>query len=217
MNLWDSIRVAYVEDHAGLRRSVSDYLNAKPNTKVVLETASGRELLDYLHINVPVPNICVLDISMPQMDGLTLLEEIRKRWPHMPCLFYTMQQSEFTIMTSIFYGVNGYLTKDYDFEALYQAILSIVSTGRAYTEVADYEMFDKILSKRVAIYVLTGRERQYISLSAGSDLTNDAVGEMMGITASRIKKLQASSYKKLDVSSKGELTLRAIQLGIINI
>ncbi|RWU08157.1 response regulator transcription factor [Pedobacter chitinilyticus] len=217
MNLWDTIKVAFVDDHPVVLSSVANYLNSKGNIRVVLETDDGSKLIKYLQEHVPVPNICVLDVSMPLVDGITLLKEIKTRWPGMPCLMYSQQPSEITITKSIFYGANGYLTKDHKLEELYQAIVSIADTGWAYTSNAGQELFDEVLKGSIEVQVLTDRERQFIKLYAGSDLTYEDVGTQMGLTASRAKKVQVSCYKKLKVSSKGKLTLRAIQLGIINL
>ncbi|WEK21351.1 MAG: response regulator transcription factor [Candidatus Pedobacter colombiensis] len=217
MNLWNSTRIAYVEDQKGVRESVCDFLDSKGNTHVIYSTDNGNDLINYLHETVPLPNICIIDISMPKMDGLTLLKKIRKTFgKSLPCLIYTMHHNEQTIMKALHLGANGYLSKQYGYEELYQAVVAIATTGFAYTKDADVNMFESIMNHKTKVFNLSEKERQFIK-HAGSDLSYPEIARLMNISAKTVENYRSKCFKKLNVSTRVGLTLEAIKLGIINI
>ncbi len=216
MNIWNKIRIAYVEDQPGMRNAVCSFLNSNPDVTVVFDTDNGNELLTYMQQHVPLPSICIIDISMPKMDGLTLLAMIRKTWRKLPCLIYSMHSNEQTILKAIHLGTNGYLSKKYGYDELFKAVLSIINTGIAYTPDADSRMFEMVTSQTIKVPLLSERERLFIRL-AGSELSYMQIAVAMEISEKTVDNYRSKCFKKLNVTTRVGLTLQAIKLGIIHI
>ncbi|SFH37798.1 response regulator transcription factor [Pedobacter insulae] len=216
MNLWNTIRIAYVEDQTGVRNSVCRFLNAQADTEVTYDTDSGKELLMHLQHVVPLPTICILDISMPEMDGLTLLKKIRNKWSKLPCLIYSMHQGELTIAKAIHLGANGYFSKRHSYEELYQAVKDIVSNGVAYSKDADSTMFEQVLNNEIEVPNLSDREMIFIKY-AGSELSYSEIATAMQISDKTVETYRSRCFSKLNVASRVGLAIKGIELGIINI
>src|SRR5690606_10818089 len=118
-DLQKPIKVAIADDHALFRAGVRTALSVKKDVELIAEADNGMQLLNLLrHIE---PDVILLDIQMPIMDGITTLPEIRKIYPHIKVIILSMHNDHSTISKLMEIGANSYLTKNSDSETIYQA------------------------------------------------------------------------------------------------
>ena len=118
------VTIAIVDDHAMLRQAVNLRLSLL-GYKVVLEAENGKEFLDKLSLLPTPPAICLLDINMPVMDGFEAAIELKKKWPLIKILFFSMHNSKAFICKAQQLGADGFLSKDASFEELRQTLLKV--------------------------------------------------------------------------------------------
>ena len=115
------VTIAIVDDHAMLRQAINLRLSLL-GYKVVLEAENGQVFLDNLH-NLPAPpDICMLDINMPVKDGFETAIELKRDWPQIKILFFSMHNSNSFVCKAKQIGADGFLTKDASIEELNQAL-----------------------------------------------------------------------------------------------
>ena len=122
------ITVAVVDDNALIRESVKFRLKSL-GYNVVMEAENGQEFLDKLHLN-KTPDICVLDINMQVKDGLETTVHLKKDWPAMKIIFFSMEDSSIYINKGIQLGADGFVAKDAPFTDLNNMLLSIINRGQ---------------------------------------------------------------------------------------
>jgi DNA-binding NarL/FixJ family response regulator len=120
-----AVRIAIVDDHLMLRQAVKLRLSLL-GYKVVLEAENGKDLLDRLLEMDTEPHICLLDINMPVMDGFETAIELKKRWPYIKVIFFTMHNSKAYIWKAYQIGVHGFLSKDASSDELKQALYDVL-------------------------------------------------------------------------------------------
>jgi len=120
-----SVTIAIVDDHTMLRQAINLRLSLL-GYKVVLEAENGKALLDRLPEMDTHPDICLLDINMPVMDGFATAVELKKRWPYIKVIFFTMHNSKAYIVKAYQIGVHGFLSKDASTEELKQALSDVM-------------------------------------------------------------------------------------------
>src|SRR5882762_5596404 len=114
------IKVAIADDHALFRQGVKTALSVRKDIEMIAEADNGMQLLNLLkHIE---PDVILLDIQMPIMDGIQTLPEIRKLYPHVKVIILSMHNDHSMISKLMEIGANSYLTKNSDSETIYQAI-----------------------------------------------------------------------------------------------
>src|SRR5829696_5125009 len=114
------VKVAIADDHTLFRTGVKTSLSARKDIQMVAEAENGMQLLNLLkHIQ---PDVILLDIQMPIMDGLTTLPEIKRLYPDVKVIMLSMHNDHSVITRMMEIGANSYLTKDSDSEMIYQAI-----------------------------------------------------------------------------------------------
>ena len=118
------VTIAIVDDHAMLRQAINLRLSLL-GYKVVLEAENGQDFLDNLPKLPTPPAICLLDINMPVMDGFETAIELKKNWPSIKILFFSMHNSNAFVCKARQLGADGFLTKDASFEELKQALLKV--------------------------------------------------------------------------------------------
>lgn len=116
----EPIKVIIADDHVLYRAGVKAALSAKKDVKVIAEADNGMHLLNML--KMIQPDVILLDIQMPIMDGITALPEIKKNWPHVKVIMLTMLEDHSMITKLMELGANSYLTKTSDIEMIYDAI-----------------------------------------------------------------------------------------------
>jgi DNA-binding NarL/FixJ family response regulator len=116
----DPIKVLIADDHVLYRAGVKTALSTKKDVKVIAEADNGMHLLNML--KMIQPDVILLDIQMPVMDGIGALPEIKKNWPHIKVIMLTMMDDHSMITKLMELGANSYLSKTSDSEIIYEAI-----------------------------------------------------------------------------------------------
>lgn len=124
-----AILIAIADDHAVVRDSISNMVSGEGKFKVIIKAGNGRELIEQLAKANPLPEICILDIQMPEMNGYETMEYIRQHWPDLKVLALSMLEDEFAIIRMLKLGACGYLSKASDLEELQKALIYIHKRG----------------------------------------------------------------------------------------
>src|SRR6266487_646388 len=126
------IKVALADDHVLLRNALASLINGFGDCKVIHESNNGRELMDHLQ-NGLIPDVAVLDLSMPEMDGYESALFVQKNFPTVHVLMLTMYDSELSLIRLLQAGVKGFLKKDIHPSELKFAIHSVMKVGYYYS------------------------------------------------------------------------------------
>ena len=127
-----SIKVIICDDHFFYRQGVKAWLETKEDIDIVGESEDGLKLIKQLkHVQ---PDVILLDINMPVMDGSAALAEIKKTYPHIKVVMLTMNDSKQMILEMLKLGADGYLTKNDDCEEIYNAIVTCKNEGQYITK-----------------------------------------------------------------------------------
>lgn len=125
MDTAQSVKIAIVDDHIMLRQAIHLRLSLL-GYKIVLEAENGKDFLDKLPEMEVEPDICLLDINMPVMDGFETATELKKRWPYIKIILFTMHNSKAYIVKAYQIGVHGFLSKDASTEEIKQALTDVM-------------------------------------------------------------------------------------------
>ncbi len=143
-----SINVAIADDHNLFRKGIISLLEENRLVKNIYEAANGAELLRLLNNPATFPDIVLLDIEMPVMDGMEAQKQIKKQFPGLKVIILTMRDDEQFILYMISEGVNGYLLKDADPEELEKAIEKVMVNDFYFPDSMAKLLFRKIGKKR---------------------------------------------------------------------
>ncbi len=207
------IKLAIVDDHEIVRRGVIEIIHDFGGFSIEIEAGNGKDLFDQLLVATVLPDIVVMDISMPVWDGYETLDAIKKNWPEIKVLILTMHKHEFAIIKMFRSGANGYLLKNTPPKELHKALRSIVDTGLYFSELASSNLFVRLQESNI-IPLLTEREIKVLRLTH-TDLTYKEIADTMEMSESSIKGYRDSLFHKCGVNSRAGLVVCAIQMGLI--
>lgn len=210
----ENIRLLIVDDHALFRKGLVSLLDEMNGLVVVGDASNGQEalaLLDRLQ-----PDILLLDINMPVMDGLQTLAAIRKDRPEQKVVMLTISQNDDDLMSAIMAGANGYLLKNAEPEVLRatlqqvyagNAVLSPEVTGRVFQAVRRSQ-FDRNKS------LLSDREVDVLRCLARGQTTSQIAGTLF-ISENTVKTHIRHILEKMEVNNRAEAVARAAQLSLL--
>ncbi|MEJ5144666.1 response regulator transcription factor [Sphingobacterium sp. MYb388] len=216
MFLQRKLKVAYVEEHTGLRTLVCDYLESYGEMEVVLQTDNGYELLEFLKRCLPLPDICIMAISIPILDGISLLKKIKKMFRDLPCIIFSMHRNFNTVVKALSFGANAYISKHEDHRQLYRVVREVYKNGIAFSALADPALFESVRSKRISTVRLSAREKEFM-VYASTDETWLEIAARMGVTINTIMTYKSRCFKKLKVGSRVSLAMQALRLGLVQL
>ena len=210
------ITVLVADDHAIIRDGICSLLGAIPELKVVGQAENGRKALDMaLDLN---PDIVIMDISMPELNGFEAARQIRETVPEARIIALSMYAEKRYVLGMLKAGVSGYLIKDCAFQELAEAI-AVVYRGDTYLspKIADTvrkALLDSIEETPVTVSEeLSERERQVLQLMAEGVKTRD-IAEELHISVKTVETYRGSIMKKLNLYSVAELTKFAVREGL---
>ncbi|HBL18946.1 MAG: hypothetical protein A2X36_03880 [Elusimicrobia bacterium GWA2_69_24] len=211
------IRVFLVDDHPVVREGVRAYLSSQKNIVVVGDAANAADALR--KAKELRPEVVVLDISLPSMDGGELARRLRKAVPDAKLLAFSIHSSEQYVVRMARCGAHGYVVKDEPTAHLVQAIQRLAQGGLSFPA----DMTDAILSpeskaapRRVRPRSLTGREQEVLSLVAAG-LANKQVAAKLGISVRTVEAHRDHLSRRLGIRTVAGLTKYAIQNGLTSL
>lgn len=212
----NQIRVAFAEDHVAIRKAIITFSQTvSDNIIFTIEADDGVQLLQQLEQAEELPDICILDINMPNMDGHTVLVEIKKRWPSIKFLILTAFKEEYPILRMIKSGAGGYLLKNCTAIEIVEALEDIYQTGYHYSSAAGRNLFSMVKNNIIKVKEeFDGAEVDILKYSA-ANLTYDEMAAKMNITTKSLESKRRQLCSKLKIESRAELALFAFQSGLI--
>jgi len=200
------IRILLVDDHPVLRAGLSRLLSVEPDLVVVGHTGSGETALEMWPEQMP--DICLLDWSMPGMSGLETLHRIRRLAPMARVIVLTSSESADDAATALHEGASGYITKNVDHEEIVSAIRE-VHAGRT-----SLRKGVAAAAPRLPVPLLSQREFEVLALLR-SGLNNAEIGRRLGITQRTARFHVSTIFEKLGVSDRTAAVSRAFDLGLL--
>ena len=208
------IKILIVDDHPVVRKGLLSCLASKDNLKVVGEAANGNEAVK--QVKELMPDIVLMDISMPEMDGLAVTEVLRKDAPQTKVLILSMQSNRDAVLRIIKAGARGYVLKDAPTEELVHAIETVYAgeahfSGPVAKIALNQYVTDADETRPVA--KLSDREREVLALIAEGK-SNKEIAMHLGIGVRTTETHRERIMRKLDIHSVAGLTKFAIANGI---
>jgi two-component system, NarL family, invasion response regulator UvrY len=211
------IHIALADDHAMLRKGVAGVLSQFENMKVVLEASNGKELLDKIQLAATKPDICILDINMPVLNGYDTAAELRKRWPEIKILALSMYDTELNVIKMLRNGANGYVLKDSDPEELRNAINAVNKDGFYHSDIVTGRMLH-ILHDPDGRINLELNEREMLFLKyCSTELTYKEIADEMCLSPRTIDGYREALFKKLNITTRTGLAMYSIKAGLVNV
>jgi DNA-binding NarL/FixJ family response regulator len=211
-------RIVIVEDHRILREGLRSLLFSNPDFEVVGEAEDGQEAIRC--VEECKPDLVLMDLSMPKMDGLDAIGEVKNRCPNTKLLVLTVHKAEEYIFESLKAGADGYLLKDATHEELVLAIKNVLD-GKPYLSpgisgklVDGYLEGRKISQSSSKKEILTQRERQILKLIAEGH-KNKEIASFLCISIKTVEKHRANLMKKLNLHNASAITAYALEKGLI--
>ena len=218
MNVEKKYRILIAEDHTLFRQGLKALLSLEPEFTVVGEAADGLQAIQ--SANELKPDLILLDISMPRVDGLAAIREIKSVCPEAKILILTVHKTEEHVLESLKSGASGYVLKDASHDELLLAMRSVLREKIYLSPDISARVVDGYLNGRGTAELtspwesLTPRERQVLKLIA-EGYKNREIADFLCISVKTVAKHRANTMKKLDLHSASELTAYAIKRGLV--
>ena len=211
------IEIMIADDHSMIREGLKQLLELEGDMKVVAEASNGKECLEI--IGEVRPDVLLLDINMPEKNGLEVLEELNLTKKRPKILILTVHNEVDYLLKAVEIGVDGYVLKDSESAELKKAIQTVVS-GETYIQP---DLIPALNSKRVErdsdkdkIDNLTRRELQVLKLLAVGSY-NKEIAEKLGISERTVKNHVSNIFKKLEVTDRTQAAVFTIRNNLITI
>jgi DNA-binding NarL/FixJ family response regulator len=218
-NMDTPIKVIITDDHALFRTGVKTSLLGHKDVQMIAEAENGMQLLNLLkHMK---PDVILLDITMPIMDGITALPEIKKINPDVKVIMLTMHNDHSMITRMMEIGANSYLTKDSDSETIYQAIRTCYDDEFYFNDLTNKALLKDLRSKRepehqlaVADIHLNEKETYILKLMCEEKSTRE-IAEAVDLSPRTVEAIRDKLKTKTGSKSLAGLIMYAVKAGIV--
>lgn len=214
----NAIKVIIADDHVLFRAGVKTALSSKKDVRIIGEADNGQQLIHLLkHLQ---PDVILLDIQMPIMDGITSLPEIKKLYPHIRIIMLTMHNDHSMISKLMELGANAYLTKNSDSEVIYDAIKTCYINEYYFNDLTNKALLDGLRTKRnndnfINTEVkLTDKEKHILRLICEEKSTKE-IADMVDLSPRTVEAIRDKLKSKTGAKSMAGLVMYAIKAGII--
>ena len=212
------IKVVLVDDHLLLRDALASLINGFGNCRVIHHCGTGRELTECIENGI-LPDVAILDLNMPNMNGFETAAWLQQNYPDISVLMLTMYDSELSLIRLLQLGVKGFLKKDVHPDELKFAIHSVMQTGYYYSNHTTGKLVNLFRnnpegSMSLQKALLSDQELQFLTLVC-SDMTYKEIAQRMGLNPRSVDTLRDQLFTKMDVKSRVGLAMVAIKHGVV--
>jgi DNA-binding NarL/FixJ family response regulator len=205
------VRVFLVDDHEVVRRGVSELLEAEPDITVVGEAGTVREAM--ARLPAAQPDVAVLDVRLPDGDGVSLCRDLRQDNPALICLMLTSFGDDEAMLNSVVAGAAGYVLKDVRGNDLVQAVRTVAAGGSMLDPHAVNVLLERIRSPKPEdpLEVLSDQERRIFAL-VGEGLSNREIAARMSLAEKTVKNYVSNVLTKMGLQRRTQAALLAAEI-----
>lgn len=212
------INVMIADDHSMVREGIKQILELDGDIRVNAEAGNGKECIDVL--DERFTDVLLLDINMPYMNGLQVLQYLKEKKSKVKILVLTIHNEVEYLLRAVDFGVDGYVLKDSDSTVLKRAIFSI-NNGDTFIQpelrpMLKKRLDDKSLSSNLFVEKLTRREIEILKLLA-EGLFNKEIAYTLSISEKTVKNHVSNIFKKINVSDRTQAAVYAIKHNLVDI
>jgi DNA-binding NarL/FixJ family response regulator len=205
------VRVFLVDDHEVVRRGVAELLDADPEITVVGEAGSVREAM--ARVPAAAPDVAVLDVRLPDGDGVTLCRDLKQDHPELVCLMLTSFGDDEAMLNAVIAGAAGYVLKDVRGNDLVEAVRTVAAGGSLLDPHAVSVLLERLRSPKAPdpLSDLSEQERRIFSL-IGEGLSNREIAERMSLAEKTVKNYVSNVLAKLGMQRRTQAALLAAEM-----
>ena len=209
------IKIALVDDHVVLRKSLAVLINMLQDFKVTIEAGNGEEFIEQLK-EKGLPDIALLDITMPVMDGVETARWIKQHHPQVKVVALSMIKNDLVVIRMLKNGARGYILKDCEPEELRDAMHHVYEKGYYYNELLTPRMKanDKYISEEGLRSMMNEKELAFLRWTC-TDKTYKEIADEMGVSVRTVDGYRDALFQKLNVTTRVGLAIYAIRNGIV--
>ncbi len=208
------IDIAIADYHPIVRKGISDLLREK-GFSVVVEEANGLELIKGIQDLVALPDVCILDINMPEMDGYEAVKILSSRWPSIKTLAFTALRSDYSFVRMISNGARGYLLKELDIANICNAVVEILEVGYYCPQEELRSLFTNLpVEGSLKKYKFSEMEMQFIKFCS-TELTYKEMADRMKVSLRVIDTYRENLFQRLELKCRSGLVMFAVKSGIV--
>jgi two-component system, NarL family, invasion response regulator UvrY len=212
--------VALIDDHSLIRNALKELINRFDDFEVIIDASNGQEFINKLRSS-PIPDIALLDINMPVMDGFMTANYLNQYYPNIKVLALTVDNEEESIIKMLRVGAVGYLLKDSETSQLKIALNEVVNKGYYHTELVTNTLMKSIKPNHSTafskpIFMFQSREEEFLKLAC-TELTYKEIADKMNLSPRTVDGYRENLFEKLELKSRVGLVLFAIKNGIVRV
>ena len=216
----DVCKIMLADDHPVLLDALTTYINSMDNSKVIGIAKNGAELLSLI-TSEEMPNVVILDVNMPVMDGYETASILKIRYPNIKIIVFTMFDVELIVLRFLKIGVKGFIRKDADPGELKLALKTVIDDGFCYPNNVSGKLaflFQKTTNGNLSVdkIVPTESEIEFLKLVT-TEYTYTEIASIMNVLPRAVDAFRDSLFKKLDVRSRVGLAMYAVKNGLVEI
>ncbi|MGV6860570.1 MAG: response regulator [Putridiphycobacter sp.] len=214
----NKINIAVVDDHQLFRKGMVNLISSlKEDFLVTIEAENGQDFIDTL-TDQNIPDIVILDISMPKMDGFETAKYLQKQYPDLKILVLSMNEDEQSLIRMLNFGVKGFVSKDIEPNELILAISKILHGGIYYSDQLTEHLINTMQPNEQIIMVdsLTKKELAFLRAACSEKSYNEIAADLC-VSPKTVEGYRDTVYSKLNIKSRVGLVLFAIKTGIFNL
>ncbi|KJD36298.1 ligand-binding protein SH3 [Tamlana sedimentorum] len=208
--------VVIVEDHNLLSQAIAGLVNSFENFVVLYTCKNGKELLTKLKTPENIPDVILMDVNMPILNGIETTEILKKEYPDIKVLALSVEENEATIIKMLKAGAKGYLLKDVEKDILETALNETIKHGYYHTKDVSNILINSLTEGNTGGIKLKEREIEFIKYTC-SEMTYKEIAEKMFLSPKTIDGYRDNLFTKLHIKNRIGLVLYAIKNGIFKI
>jgi DNA-binding NarL/FixJ family response regulator len=208
------LKIAISDDHAMVREAISCFINTWEDCKVILQASNGSEFLENLTPSY-LPDIAIIDINMPIMNGYNTIKALTEKYPSVKAIAYSMFSSEESLLLLLLVGARSFLHKGDDLYSIKKAVQEVSTKGYFFTDGSATKMMKQIIEKGhyYADHHLCEKEILFLQLIC-SEKTYKEIAVCMKLSVRQVEYLRTSLFERFTVQSRTGLALCAIKKGL---
>lgn len=211
-------QVVVTDDHTLMRNALARLIASFDNYAVIFEASNGRELIEKIQTNL-IPDIILLDINMPEMDGFETAKWLTKNFPQIKVLALSMQSDESSIIRMLRLGAKGYLMKNVEPEELNLALESVIKKDFYLSETVSGKVISGLhqdYHQPLEPIMLLDKEKDFLRLVC-TELTYKDIAEKMFVSPRTVDDYRNTLFEKLKVHTRMGLAMYAIKNKLVEI